>query len=214
VHGGAACSAVVIRVSKDRIIGGQTITAPQNTAKGYLYYFATVSGKTKGIRTAAGHYADVGTSFSLHVSLRHDLQSSHATLLQNALALFLRYGSLGLRATRGCGAFTATPILDMKDSALEKFAIGSISSERFETGLKCQIYLGNVLQKLRHDNHLSAKYRTALGYSMGPGSRCASALKLRPVEIDTGVFAPYVIYSDTACRESSLKELVESLLGR
>lgn len=209
VHGGAVKSAVVIRVTDEKLVRGQDVTAPQNTAKGYLYYFATVSGKTKGIRSAAGHYAEVGSSFRLVVSLRSPLEAIHEKLLNNALGMFLRYGALGLRATRGCGAFTATEPPAVDDDVIGKFIIGRISDESFTSGVKCQLALGTFLQDLRRDNHLSAKRESALGYSMGSGIRFSSALKLRPKEVAEGKFEPYVIYSDAASREKSLTELIE-----
>jgi len=104
VHGGAVRSAVVIRVSNVKLVMGPDVSAPPNSVMGYLYYFATVSGRVKGIRSSAGHYADVGSSFGLNISLRSDLESVHEEMLRNAIAHFLRYGCLGLRSTRGCGA--------------------------------------------------------------------------------------------------------------
>jgi len=77
--------------------------------------------------------------------------------------------------------------------------------------MKCQLFLGGMLQDIRRNNHLSAKRETALGYSLG-SSRFASALRLRPVEVAPGQFAPYVVYSDSASRERSVRELVEAVM--
>lgn len=212
VHDGAAASAVVIRVSDMKIVNGKEITAPQNTPRGYLYYFATVSGNAKGTRTAAGHYLNVGTTFKMTVLLRSSLEPHHAKLLNDALGMFLRYGTLGLRSTRGCGAFTAEGELPFVDEKIgEKFTIGKISRESFDTGLKCQTCLGSFLQDFRRDLRLSGKEKTALGYSIGK-ERFSSALKLRPVETAPGRFEPYIVYSDAASRERSIEDLVRNRL--
>ena len=109
VHGGAQASKAVVRVEAVQINRGETIRAPQGTPRGYLYYFATVSGNKDGVhRTEQGHYVAPDSSFRLKVFLRQELAEEDEALLLLAIDAFLALGSLGLRATRGCGAFAVS----------------------------------------------------------------------------------------------------------
>lgn len=104
-------SALIIRVSE--IMRGSERELPKvnpNAASSYVWYFASVSGKPKEAKNKApGPRWDLkalmpaGTSFKLHVLRRCQFESS---LFDQSLLAFLMLGSIGLRATRGLGAFT------------------------------------------------------------------------------------------------------------
>ena len=208
VHGGAVSSSVVIRVSEVKLKMQQEIKPRPMSDKGYLYYFAQVSGAKQGVkRTQAGHFIGVGSTFVLTVMLRREITFLQMALLNDSLGLFLRYGALGLRSTRGCGAFTAENAPEVSGQSCGNFVIGRITEDESSNGESCQEKLGGFLRALRKENHLSGKRQSALGFSIG-NSRGASALKLRPVEIADDRFAAYVVYADAGCREGSLSELI------
>lgn len=210
VHGGAAASSISLRVREMSIVKGESLEFKPMSDMGYLYYFAKVSGNNSGVhRTAAGAYVGVGSSFVLEVLERRVLTENQRGLLKDALAYFLRYGALGLRSTRGCGAFVADPVPELPER--EDICVGCVSKETFSTGLKCQQELGRFLRALRGENNISGKRESALGYSLGR-ARASSALRLRPVRLENGKFAPYVVYTDRFSRESSLMSLVRRQL--
>lgn len=186
-----------------------------NTTKSYLYYFAQVSGNKVGVhRTEAGHYVAVGSEFALSISLRVELASEERALLEKAVAAFLKLGALGLRATRGCGAFTdddqmsKDEFLSFSQTLGPSVFVGLATRDLYSSGDKCQLALGSFLQNLRGDNHLSSKKRSALGFSECR-VRESSALRLRPVKVAEG-YLPVVVYTDAACDQSSLLDLVKS----
>lgn len=213
VHGGAKASAVVLRVSEVNEKWGPEITFPPMSDKGYVYYFAKVSGNKEGIhRTAASHYYASGTSFILSAVLRSAVTPTSEARLRLALRAFLTFGSLGLRATRGCGALATAGDLSMDelrqltDEMGKALLIRRIEDNVYTSGEKCQEALGGFLRAFRKDNQLSGKKRTALGFSSGK-SRASSAMRLRPVRVKNG-FLPVVIYTDSACNQPSVSEIV------
>lgn len=215
VFGGTApaSSAVVVRVSDVKQENGVEITLEPYTPKQYLYYFAEASGKKEGIRrTGAGNYFDIGSSFVLHISQRRELTPGLTEKLELAREAFLVFGALGLRATRGCGAFSAEGHSYSDDLASrlkeKKFFIGTAGSEA-DSGMKAQLALGGWLKEFRGDNHLSGRDPTALGFSNGR-ERESSALKLRPVKTKDG-FLPLFYYSDAACTQKSIEDLLQGL---
>ena len=212
VHGDAVSSAVVIRVSEVKLKMQPEIKPRPMSDKSYLYYFAQVSGNDHGVkRTQTGHFIGVGSTFVLTVMSRRELPSEKMSMLKDSLGLFLRYGALGLRSTRGCGAFTAENAPEVSERVLGKFVIGRVVEGDFASGESCQEKLGGFLRALRKENHLSGKRQSALGYSNG-NTRASSALKLRPIETADGRFAAYVVYTDAGCREGSLSELIAGKL--
>jgi hypothetical protein len=76
----------------------------------YIWYFASVSGKRAGQHrtgprwTAQGNLPP-GTTFEIQLRRLHAIPGDSAQLFEEALNAFLLLGGLGLRATRGLGAF-------------------------------------------------------------------------------------------------------------
>ena len=213
VHGGAQASKVLLRVEAVQINRGETIRAPQGTPRGYLYYFATVSGNKDGVhRTEQGHYVAPGSSFRLKVFLRQELAEEDEALLLLAIDAFLALGSLGLRATRGCGAFAVDEascrdeFLAWIDSLPDSVFVGLVNSEVYPTAQECQSALSVFLQDMRRKTQCSGKKQSAFGFSLGK-ARESSALKLRPVKVKEGCL-PVVVYSDAACGQGSQLDAV------
>lgn len=213
VHGKANPSAVVVRVNDVNVKTAKKIEFRPMSDKGYLYFFAEKSGNDKGIhRTAPGHYLAPGTSFRLQVLLRKEISEQSAVLLNRSLEMFLVFGAIGLRATRGCGAFSEKDGVDIEE--LRKLArmdpkilVRKIpGTETATSGEKCQESLGGFLRDLRKNNRLSGKIESALGYSIGT-RRMSSALRLRPVKTANG-FLPVIIYTDAACSQPSISDMV------
>lgn len=189
VQGGATRSKIVVRA---------VVTKPVH---------ATVSGE--GIRVQPNAYFAPGTAFEIQIADR-GVPENLKGLLGRAVTCFLRLGALGLRATRGCGAFAEKLLLSKAD--FEKWASGFpsgcgkvklVSDEVFSNAKRAQEHLGGYLRNLRRDNHLSGEEKTALGYA----DRQSSALKLRPVKVKEG-FLAVVFYSDAACTRTSVAELI------
>lgn len=212
VQDGARKSKVVVRTEVKPV--HKPFTAPKPLSDlGYLYYFATVSGERKGIRIETSAYFAEGTQFALHVS-ENGLDAELSAKFGQTVECFIRLGSLGLRATRGCGAFaevsqdwTKTEFVDWAKAFPQKVGkVALISDEVFTSAREAQGALGGYLRQFRRDNHLSGKRETAVGYSLG-SKRMASALKLRPVRVKEGFLAA-VFYSDAACTCASAGHLI------
>lgn len=215
VHGDVTASRLVVRVSEMSLVSSTTISFSPMSDKGYLYYFASVSGNKEGIhRTEQGHYVAEKSECKIVFMLRGELAAETLSLLNQAIDAFLLLGALGLRATRGCGCFTVgEPIsqeeLVQKVAALPKgLLVRVIDKERRTSARECQSALGGYLRALRKDNNLSSSEESALGFSRGQ-SREASALKLRPLQVKEG-YLPVVVYSDAACTQTSLWDIVRS----
>ncbi len=215
VHGTVKASAVVLRTSGANIKPGPELTFSPMSDKGYIYYFARASGNNDGVhRTMAQHYFAPGTSFNLEVLSRTPLTAETEAKLQVALRAFSMFGALGLRATRGCGALasqhgaTLEQLKSLCDDCGDSILVRKISDEVFQSGEKCQEALGGFLRDLRRSSGFSGKEKSALGFSNGR-VRASSALRLRPLKID-GVHLPVVVYSDAACSQPSLRDLIEA----
>jgi hypothetical protein len=76
----------------------------------YIWYFASVSGKHPGQRGPGPRWTPhgnlpPGTKFEIQVRQVHPIPADAARLYRFALEAFLLLGGLGLRVTRGLGAF-------------------------------------------------------------------------------------------------------------
>ena len=214
VHGSVVSSAIVLRITDVAVKYGDEIKCPAMSDRGYIYYFAQESGKKENIhRTFASHYFATGTSFRLIVGLRREIDRDLENKLRFALRMFIAFGSLGLRATRGCGAIagegvmTRNELQDLLSNCEADLTIRLVSDEEYGSGEKCQAALGGFLREFRKKNHLSGKTHSALGYSNGR-ERASSALRLRPVKIGNK-FLPVVIYTDAACNQPSVENLIK-----
>lgn len=213
VQGGARRSRVVVRTALTKSVHATFKTPPPMSDLGYLYYFATVSSETKGLRIRPEAYFAPGTRFEIQI-IDQGVPDAIKERLDYAVECFLRLGALGLRATRGCGAFAETGALLAKSEFAEWAArfpseIGKVwlvSEEVFSSAKRAQEFLGGYLRNVRRENHLSGMAKTALGYTKDK-SRQSSALKLRPVKVKEGFLAA-AFYSDAACSAPSVSEVL------
>lgn len=213
VQGGARKSKVVVRTEMVKPVHKQFDAPRPLSDLGYLYYFAMVSGERKGIRVESSAYYAEGSQFSIQVSA-NGLDVELSAKFWQAVECFIRLGALGLRATRGCGAFVETASSGTQSEFVEwanafPQKVGKVvlvSDVVFTSVRKTQEALGGYLRQFRSENHLSGKRETAIGYSLG-NKRMASALKLRPVKVKEGYLA-VVFYSDAACTCASVEHLL------
>ncbi len=182
----------------------------------YLYYFASVSGKQKGVKGPGPRWKreaffSPGTTFELQIAYRFGLDQELHSLVERAIGTFKLLGSIGTRATRGCGAVSADPVLSRNDLLQELAALPHLTvyELRIEKDWKqAQASLGRFLKEFRRDHHLSGKRLSALG-SADP--RHTSCLRLRPVKIREG-FLPVLLYTERtlADRVRGIRPLLEA----
>ncbi len=178
---------------------------------GYIYYFASVSGKDKGIkRTEQNSHFAPGTSFEVEFIERNPLTESEHNKLWLAVDAMWRLGSLGLRTTRGCGAIAdVNAITSLSDFKLwlnklpkTLFFGVTVRDTIYENWSKCQEALGGFLRDFRKSNRISSNQQSALGFSSG-NKRASSSLLLRPVKLKEG-FLPLIIYTDANTTQTSI----------
>ena len=162
-------------------------------------------------RTAAGHYLDAGSSFRLLVQMRRKLPDVLEQKLRKSLEAFLALGALGLRATRGCGAFVcghplSREMFSQYCRTLPSGILVRMAGDPVDQAVKCQESLAATLRQLRKDSQKSGKDRSAFGFSFGK-ERESSALRLRPVRVEDGIL-PVVVYCDAACDQPSVADFV------
>ena len=220
VHDGARSSALVIRVRDVEPLCDEADLrglASQNTGKGYLCHFIRVSGKANGSRNGprwqAGAFFSPGTRFSMEVLTRHPLDPTLSSLVDRALQCFRTLGTLGLRSTRGLGAWCerggALPrgedvarLLDEIPGMVWTFGA---PEKDWRAVLES---MGTALREFRKKNRLSGKSETAVGCS---NPRHASALHLRPVRTADG-YLPVALYTDRT-RKPELRSLADLIPG-
>ena len=213
VQGGAVKSRVQVRCTLMHEVHKVFDEPKPMSDRGYLYYFATVSGERKGVRIEPNAYFAAGTTFTVQIR-DCGIPEELAELFWCAVEAFVRLGALGLRATRGCGTFAQNDHLLSKEEFMrwadgfpaECGTVRLVSEEVFSSADKAQARLGGWLRGLRRDEHQSGKNKTAFGYSIG-NERMSSALKLRPVKVKEG-FLAVAFYADGACTRPSLKDLI------
>lgn len=111
--GSATASSLSVRVKLiNRGPDWQLPDVNQNSADSYVWYFAKVSGKPRGSGpdTAGPRWKPKGvlppkTSFRLEIQQCRPLHPTLQAQLDLTIRCFLQLGSLGLRITRGLGAF-------------------------------------------------------------------------------------------------------------
>ena len=185
---------------------------------GYLYFFATVSGNKDGVhRTKSEAYFAPGTRFTVELLERRPLPDRSRECFNLAVEAAFRLGTLGLRATRGCGAIaehgmemTRAEFATWVRSLPATLTVGLAKDTVFSSWKDCQAELGLFLRTFRKDNHKSGKEESALGFSSGK-MRESSALRLRPVKVKEG-FLPVLIYTDGACSQTSILPAFRSAL--
>jgi CRISPR type III-B/RAMP module RAMP protein Cmr1 len=225
VHGGAQKSKVVVRCEV-REMGTQPFPEPTDPRSEsnlyYLGYFAKAlndkkTGERKPSRFSAGANIPMGTVFEIQIGAS-GLEPQLQQKLDQAIDFFVHLGSLGLRATRGFGAFaeekeeklpTRSEFAQwVKGNAADtKVMVRLTNDEVYSDAKKAMSALGGWLRAIRKETHCDGKHESAFGYSKDR-ERMSSALKLRPVQVEGG-FLPVVVYTDEACSRGSQADAVE-----
>lgn len=216
VHGEPTASKVVVRVVDVRAKHADLPRIVAMSDFGYIHYFASVSGKRDGInRIQRDAFFFPGTRYTVDVVLRGTkLASADEDLLWRTVEAAWRLGALGLRSTRGCGSTTPTDWAPTRASLAEwvrglpaSVLVRACGAETQQDWKSCQEVQGAFLRNLRIEHRLSGKSQSALGFSDGR-QRESSALRLRPVRLADGTFLPAVVYTDAACAQRSIKDVV------
>lgn len=198
VHGGAKRSKVIIRVEIDR--KGDAWTPPQiavGDAAAYVWHFARESSEKS--RWSSDGVLSPGTKWKLIVLWQGESTDAARKRFDNALKCFLVLGALGLRVTRGLGAFV------LKDASctfedVRKILIGAnFSIEVKNTSQRTfASTIGSLVKGTRKEYgwRNDCKNKSYTPSPMGtPSPRQTSAIHFRPIALDSGawqlvVFSP------------------------
>lgn len=119
VAGDEDCGAAAVSVRVRDFNASSTWRVPevnQNTPQNYVWHFASVSGTTsrgaKGPRWSSTGAIAPKSTFTLELIWRRRLPNELAESFSLALKAFLSLGTLGLRSTRGLGAFHCATVPD------------------------------------------------------------------------------------------------------
>lgn len=202
----AQAGALITRISNSRIMSDPAILPSMriDNPLSYLLYYADASGKAKGAphgpRFQKDGFIGPNSTFDLILIQRRALPLAIQQKLELAIEAFLQLGSLGLRGTRGCGAFFCQETSMKWDAFLEwtgKLKTVSmlyvadyddeeewlLDSSKWQRAL---VYLEEALKALRkkYSAGKSGDTLTPLGCSGNRPAklaRQASALHLRPL---------------------------------
>jgi CRISPR type III-B/RAMP module RAMP protein Cmr1 len=197
VAGTANASALTVRVSNFNKIG---VWSPppvsQNSPDSYVWHFASVSGKAPGSGakstgprwTSSGAIAPKST-FRIALIQRRPLAPGQQQRLDEAIRCFLQLGALGLRITRGLGAF-ACQEEPFTPAALDPLSTRGFTHElrngTFATVDAMTLEIGRLVKGTRKANGwtISDKQKLSTPSPLGASSeRQTSAVYFRPVRL-------------------------------
>lgn len=184
----ASGSSLIVRVSEASLAPKWLpiqFTGISNT--GYVLYFAKAS--ADGTRWVAGGAISPGAKFVLTLTWQRSISTEIKAIFDLALKCFLTLGSLGLRSTRGLGAFECREMPFSTEAFNKLLSDIRQQSKHFQagfgefTGTEAQWLdgLGSQLRGLRQGYSAGTPSRpaqTPLGASQ---PRQASAVHMRPV---------------------------------
>jgi CRISPR type III-B/RAMP module RAMP protein Cmr1 len=181
--GGA--SSVAVRVSDYRPSAGWKVPeVNQSTPENYVWHFASVSGTTvkgaKGPRWTSKGAVPPHSTFNLQLIWRRSLPPDVASSFDLALRAFLAFGTIGLRATRGLGAFhcPALPGDQMLEDALTNVGFVFRRRDNPEGFTSYDSALKDYASWLRYD--FRKRFKAATPSPLGSSSpRQASAIRFR-----------------------------------
>lgn len=171
-------------------------TIDQNSPQNYIWHFASVSGADKNSRNKTGPrwtreaVIPPKSTFKVHVIWKRSLSTAQRDLFDNALHAFCLLGTLGLRGTRGLGAFHCpqAPGINEQKQILEK--AGITIRERFDAGpfLNMEQVMRDYSCWFRYDlrKNMKATKSSPLGSSQ---PRQSSAIRFRPFKISDQEFS-------------------------
>lgn len=194
VFGGVADSAVasslIVRIRNLR--RGQPEWNPpslnRNSPESYVWHFASVSGKAprspdaNGPRWSRDAVTPPKSTFTLEILQTRVLASGHQERFDLARRCFLQLGALGLRATRGLGAFSCTDE-PFRQGVLQDLQANGFRTEYREKNLQTVDLIareiGSIVKKFRSNPSMKATKPSPLGSSAC--GRQTSAVYFRPV---------------------------------
>ena len=210
VHNGTTASKIGVRVKNVKPIYGQPSELPQQNRDGYyLFHFANASQKQKGAvygpRYQKEAWFKAGTTFDIEVFQKLATTDEEEKSFLKAWNAFKLLGSLGLRQTRGMGAFKTNSLPTWNDLKSTMASLGfhwwvvtntqgnamnalkQTNSQIEKAGLLSLTWLEAVLGWLRCNGFSAGRNGsnyTPLGTST---PRQASSLHLRPVQVQGGI---------------------------
>lgn len=209
-----AASKVIVRIDNVKLPAQRPSLPSPNRPGYYLFHFARVAGNKNGIfRFEPSGWLPPETSFDISVCFRNPLEAEEE-LFRRAWQAFLLLGGLGLRQTRGCGAFQSSALLthaevlkslhDLAASGVRAWYVAEANGNPafVANWQKAMELLEATLGHLRQHGFSAGKYgnnATPLGISQ---PRQASALHLRPVMTQEGII-PVLFYAPKVLGEAS-----------
>lgn len=168
-------------------------TINQNTPVNYVWHFASVSGTTArgktGPRWISAGAVPPRSTFTFHLTWRRPITATQKALFDQALHAFLAMGTLGLRATRGLGAFVCKQAesIEKQRPMLEKAGIVIRQRTDPDTFNSYESALRDYSAWFRYD--FRKKWKADLPSPLGTSSpRQTSALRFRPIKLASGQF--------------------------
>ncbi|TAE90913.1 MAG: hypothetical protein EAZ81_08365 [Verrucomicrobia bacterium] len=191
---GSGASALKVRVANFRKGPAWNMpTINPNQAENYVWHFASVSGTTAKGQTGPRWTKDGAvppqSTFTLQLSWTRAVTPAQKILFDESLHAFLALGTIGLRATRGLGAFVcvAAKPLELQIPLLREKGI--VIRERTEPST-FRDYLSALKDYsawFRYD--FRKKWKAERPSPLGTSTpRQASALRFRPIKLPDGQF--------------------------
>lgn len=178
----------------------------------YLSHFARVSGNRERYNKNA--WFNIDTSFTVDAFSRLSMSADEERAFREAWETFLLLGSLGLRQTRGFGAFSPqehpseTQIIDrlkaLKAKGIRSWYLTPLNSREVGTvsdWLDCLMLLEATLAHLRQHGFSAQNNSTPLGNAK---PRQASGLHLRPILVEGGKWMPVLFYVSKVVDDPSI----------
>lgn len=182
-------SKIMIRVKElSPGIPWQPPKVEQNNPSAYVWYFASVSGKESnqpgtGPRWKPGAALPPASRYSLQIVYREEVADP---LFDRALKCFLLLGSIGLRSTRGLGAFYCEELPYEKEKVRQLlngtgFKFEELQNSDRKDGLKLANFIGSTVKTIRKEKGWKSENNTLMG---GSEPRQQSVIRFRPVLVD------------------------------
>lgn len=206
VNGNASASALQVRT---QIVKQGTPWKPRpvitEASNAYIWYYASAS--NNGSRWTAKGNLPPGTEFDIHIRVVRAIPSDVNKLFRMALGSFLLLGALGMRVTRGLGAFSCKQLpatrenLESQRTVLEEhsFCCHEEDSNPSQNWEDCISLAGNILKTKLREKYPAGRNgdkQSPLGASK---KRQTSAVYLRPIKQADGTYS-LVIFEAPAVR--------------
>ena len=199
VSGTASASSIVIRILSVDPKPWSPPSFTPNDPESYVWYYASASGTTikgaKGPRWNAQGALGIGTIFKFQLLQRRPLTPPLQDQLDRAVRCFIQLGAIGLRATRGLGAFNCAQV-PFDPSVLVEIRSRGFACEHRPTPLSSIEHIareiGGLLKGTRKAENMKAERPSPFGSS---SPRQTSAIYFRPVRtISSGKDCQLVIF--------------------